>query len=381
LTSHVSIKPASPYPRIKVLHFITELSAGGAQTALVNLLVCLDRERFDLKVTCLYNGDGMAARRIAALGIPIVDLGMSGKFRLDAFWRLYRLLSRERPHILHTWMFHANLPGRLLGRAAGIHCIVSSERTMGQEGPLRRWLDLITASFTDRIICVSHEVARFAANVIGLPVGKLTVIPNGIDPARYASLPTQKLARLQYSLPEQAFIVGAIGRPRPVKGYPFLIEAFAEIAASHPNSCLMFVGDGPEKNRLMELAARFNLNRQVIFLPDQEDIPGLLPALDVLAIPSLYEGMPNVALEAMAAGLPVVASQVGGTCEVVVDGETGLLVPASDVKMLTAALLRLIDDPALRTRLGEAGRRRVCEHFSQESVCQKMEILYTDLLR
>ena len=252
---------------------------------------------------------------------------------------------------------------------------------MGQEGLLRRWLDRLTAPLADRVICVSQEVAQFASGVIGLPASKLIVIPNSIDPARFESLPTQTQARHHYNLPEQALIIGAIGRPRPVKGYSILLQSFGMIVSSNPIARLFFVGDGPDKKDLMDQAALSNLSEHVIFLSDQEDIPGLLPALDILAIPSLYEGMPNVALEAMAAGLPVVGTRVGGTPEVIIDGETGLLVPASDAWALAGALLRLIENPELRQRFGQAGRKRVCEHFSQQSLRVRTENLYNELLR
>ena len=149
----------SPAQSIPILHFITELSIGGAQMALLRLLERLDRQRFDIQVACLYNGDGVVAEQIKKMGIPVTDLGMSSKLRLDALGRFYGLLRCFRPAILHTWMFHANIPGRILGRAAGVPVIISSERTMGQEGALRRLSNRWTAGLADRIVCVSQNVA------------------------------------------------------------------------------------------------------------------------------------------------------------------------------------------------------------------------------
>ena len=113
--------------QISILHLITELSSGGAQTALVRLISGLDRERFDLSIACLYNGDGAPAHQIRSMGIQVIDLGMQeDKRRLDVFVRLYNLLRQEKPDILHTWLFHANIPGRVIGRLAGIPVILSS---------------------------------------------------------------------------------------------------------------------------------------------------------------------------------------------------------------------------------------------------------------
>ena len=107
-------------PRIRVLQYITELSIGGAQMTMLDLLSGIDRDRFDITVACLYNGDGVIAQRIRALGIPVVDLGMQKKWRLDALWRLFWLCRRRQPDILHTWMFHPNISGRIIGRLAGV---------------------------------------------------------------------------------------------------------------------------------------------------------------------------------------------------------------------------------------------------------------------
>jgi hypothetical protein len=116
---------------ITVLHLITELESGGAQSALLRLVAGQDRSRFTPVVLCLYNGDRLVARQIRSLGVEVIDLGMTRKWRLDAFWRLWRQLRRLRPTILHTWMFHANIPGRLLGRLAGVPPVESLDRAAG----------------------------------------------------------------------------------------------------------------------------------------------------------------------------------------------------------------------------------------------------------
>ena len=365
---------------IPILHFITELSTGGAQSALFRLLSQLDRTRFAPSVICLYNGDGAVAKQIRELGITVTDLGMTSKARLDAFGRFYRLLRQERPLILHSWMFHANIPGRVVGRLARVPIIISSERTMGQEGQVRRRLNRLTAPLADHVICVSERVAKFATHEIGIPAQKLVVVPNGIDLTDYSNLPSQAEARAAFNFPAEGIIVGAIGRPRPVKGYNFLLDAWVQVAQGYPNAHLLFVGDGPDQPLLQEQARRLGLREQVTFLGDQLNIPHLLPALDLLALPSLHEGMPNVALEAMAASLPVVATAVGGTPEVVVDGKTGILVPSRDPIALAEALSALINDPIKAKSMGQAGRQRIETHFSLTNTVQQTEALYETLL-
>lgn len=365
---------------IPLLHFITELSLGGAQMALWRLLCHLDRTRFSPEVVCLYNGDGAVAQRIRELGIPVTDLHMTNKIRWDRLGHFYTLLRQKRPLILHTWMFHANIPGRVLGRLAGVPIIISSERTMGQEGTVRRLLNRITAPWTSQIICVSQRVADFAIQQIGLPSRKVTVVANGIDLARFTNLPTSQEARRMFGLPAAGMIVGAIGRPRPVKGYDILLEAFAQVASLQENTQLLFVGEGPDRAALEQQTARLGLQERVLFLGDQHKIPHLLPALDLLALPSRHEGMPNVVLEAMAAKVAVVATAVGGTPEVVIDGETGLLVPPGNAGRLAAAIQMLLTDRQQREAMGLAGQERVDRYFNIERTVSRTQEIYESLL-
>ena len=367
--------------KVKVVHLITELSIGGAQQALYRLLANMERERFEIQALCLYNGDKAIARQIQALGIAVIDLKMARKWRVDSLWRLFLWLRRAQPEILHTWMFHANIPGRLVGKLAGVPIIVSSERTMGQEGKFRQRLNKLTSSLADRVTCVSQQVARYAENEIGIDPEKILVVPNGIDLTQFEKLPSQKQARALFDLPQTGPLVGAVGRPRPVKGYGYLLEAWSRLAAIYPDGRLIFVGDGPDRQVLQERASHLGIERQVIFLDDQLNIPQLLPALDILALPSLHEGMPNVVLEAMAASVPVVATAVGGTPEVVADGETGLLVSPRSAAALAGALTTLIDDPERMKLMGGAGRQRILQDFNLTQTVRLTESLYDEMLR
>ena len=367
--------------RIKIIEFITELSTGGAQVALTRLLAGLDRRRFELIICCLYNGDGAPARQIKSMGIRVIDLGMQeDKRRLDAFGRLYRLLRLEMPDILHTWLFHANIPGRVIGRLAGVPTILSSERTMEMEGLSRRWLNRVTAPFANQILCVSQRVADYAVQEIGIPSNKILIIPNGIDLAPYQNLPEQSEARQRFGLPVASQLVGTVSRARPVKNLELLLEAFAILTSSkesQPDGMhLAIVGDGPLLPNLLAQTRRLGISNQVFFLGEQEDIPTFLAGLDVFVLSSQFEGLPNAVLEAMAAGLPVAATAVGGVPELVVPGETGLLVPSNEPQALALALSHLLADEPQRKRLGQAGQERVAHYFSIKNTVGQTAQLY-----
>ncbi len=360
----------------KVLHLITELDTGGAQKALARLLAHLDQQRFDPSVVCLYNGDKTVAQEIRALDIPVTDLGMTTKWRWDTFWRLYRLLRREHPVILHTWMFHANLPGRLLGHLAGVPIVISSERTMGQESGWRYGLNRFTHPLADRITCVSQQVDDFVVQQVGIPRDKTVVIPNGIDLQDFDRLHTDQEARSRLNLPSEAPLIGTVTRLNPVKRLDVLLQAVASLCDVH----VVIVGKGPERARLETMVEQLCLVDRVHFVGHQQDVRPWLAILDVFVLPSDWEGMSNALLEAMAARLPVVATAIGGTPEVVVDGVTGLLVPPRDPGALAEAITRLLRDHDLRVRMGQAGRERVERRFSIEETVRLTEELYKTLL-
>jgi sugar transferase (PEP-CTERM/EpsH1 system associated) len=358
-----------------ILYLITELSTGGAQAALLRLLKGLDRRRYTPTVACLYNGDGAVAREIRALSIPVFDAQMRHKADLPALLRLYRHIRRSRPTILHTSLFHANLSGRVLGRLAGVPTVICSERTMAMEDAWRYRVNRWTIGLADRVIAVSANVRDFCVSHIGLPADKLVVIYNGVELPEEPTSSRQE-ARAELGLPGDGPVVGTVSRLNPVKGVDFLIQALAQM----DDVTLVIIGDGPERAALEVLAGDLGVAGRIHWAGHRRDVPHLLPALDVFVQPSLHEGLPNTVLEAMAAGLPVVATAVGGTPEVVVDGLTGVLVPPRDSSALAGAVAMLLSDQNLRHGMGQAGRERVAKHFAARRMIEQTERLYEQLL-
>ncbi len=363
-----------------VLHLITELDAGGAQTALLRLLEKGNRLAFLPLVACLYNGDKMVAQQIRALGISVIDLHMPAPWRVDALWRLYRLLRQQQPCFLHCWMFHADISGRVIGRLAGVPVIITSRRSQEIGGPNRERLKRLTGRLDDKIIAVSSQARQAEIERTGAPPAKVLTVYNGIECDRFVRPEATAVAiRQEFNIPLTAPVVGMIGRLHPVKGHTFLLSALARLRQTYADVHLLIVGDGALRPALISQVAEEGLATAVTFTGTRADMPDILAALDIVVLPSLWEGLPNVVLEAMAAAKPVVATAVGGTPEVVVDGITGLLVPPGDVAALAEALAALLADPARAKTMGAAGRQHVESHFTLAQTVKAIENVYQTL--
>jgi len=367
--------------QVSILYLITELNIGGAERALARTVTRLSKSRYRVSVACLY-GAGAVADGIRAAGIPVIDLGAQGKWDLSVAWRLYRLLRRERPTILHTWMFHANIPGRVLGRLARVPVIVTSRRNINIGGTLREFINRRTTWLDDKVIAVCELARQAEIEHARVPPDKVVTIYNGIDVERFSAVNPQIVAQVRptFDIPADVPLVGAVGRLHRQKGFGYLVAAMAQVREHIPDVRLLLIGDGELRGELEAQARAAGLSEAAVFAGMRLNIPEILATLDVFALPSLWEGMPNVVLEAMAAGLPVVATAVGGTPEVVVNGVTGFLVPPRDPDALAKAIIRLLCDPDLRRRMGKAGRERVERFFSVERMVRATEALYEELV-
>lgn len=368
-----------------VAYFITELNIGGAEKVLTHFLGTLDRSEYDPVVICLYGGNSSIADEIRLLNIPVYDLQMTSKWRLDVIWRLYRLLRNLKPVILHSSLFHANVLGRIVGRLAGVPIIISCRQNISIGGQWRELLNRYTVTLDDAVIAVC-ELARITEiEQTNISPDRVVTIYNAIDITHLAieQATARQQIRQEFQIAEDTFLMGTVCRFHPQKGLAHWVDAFALIQQRLEDPAkvhLILVGDGELRLQLEEKVRSLGLTESVTFTGFRTDIPQILAAFDLFVLPSLWEGLSVVVLEAMASGLPVVATSVGGTPELVIDGETGLLVPPNDSSALSTAILALVQDEFLRNEMGRRGVEQVRQKFSAQTAVQATTALYKRLL-
>ena len=365
--------------KIKILHVIATLDPAGAESQLTRLVLNLDPERFSSLVCCLTRG-GPLEERLSRGGIPVHVLHKRGKLDLVALFRLARIVRQFAPHLVHTWMFTSNAYGRTAALLARSPIRVATELSVDEWkwGPYRL-ADRLLLPFTDAVIVNAEAVRRLYTMRWRVPESKMVLIRNGIDLSIF--LPGDKrAARARFGLPQQALVIGGAGRLDPQKGFSILLEATSEVLGKHPEAVVAIAGEGPEHGPLREQIARLGLGDHARLLGHVQDMAGFMSAMDVFALPSLWEGLPHVVMEAMACERPVVAARVGGVEELVQDSATGIVVQPRSSKALAAALIRLLDESQVRLDMGRKGRAVAEREFDFKKMVRQTEELYLSLI-
>jgi glycosyltransferase involved in cell wall biosynthesis len=361
-------------PPLRILYLVTELDPGGAERQLVALATGLSRKRFDPAVASLAPL-GALAKPLREAGIPVFSLAARGTTDLRVLPRLTRLLAETEPDLLHTFLFHANVAGRICARLAGLSCPVAASVRVEDPRLLHRWGEKATARWADIFIANSASLGDFLVDRIHIPRARIAVIPNALLPLPAV---TPHAFRKALGLDRRIPLVVGVGRLHRQKGFDLLVEALGRWPERAPRPCVALVGTGPEESRLWRLAGRLGVAGSLHLTGAMDSAAGALSDADVVAIPSRWEGMPNVAMEAMALGQPVVAARVGALPELL--GGAGVLVPPGDPGALATAIARLLADPGRAQALGDAACERILD-YSPARMVDAHVALYGRLLQ
>jgi glycosyltransferase involved in cell wall biosynthesis len=376
--------------RLRVLYLHPALGIGGAEELRLLTMKHLDRTRYDARVCCL-GERGRIASEIEALGVPVDALGCSDRsFDVRTTWAVYRYLCAHRPDVLQTSLFRTNWHGRLAGVMARVPVLIAEEHSLHdpsvgfyryspRAAGLFRRVDRWLAMRSERVLACSRAVAESIAADERIPMDRFVVAHNAVDEDKLQPVEGREAARARLGYAAGDVVVGAVSSLTPVKGYPLLLDAFAEARRMMPSLRLLIVGDGPARTDIERRVAGAGLSDVVRLVGAQRALGDYLAAMDVFASAAVSEGFGINFVEAMGSGRPCVAFRLGGIPEVVVDGETGLLVTPGDIGAMASALVTLAGDPGRRVRMGDAGRARVERLFTASHYVDRLQRLYDDI--
>jgi glycosyltransferase involved in cell wall biosynthesis len=376
----------------RIAQVINSIGLGGVPQSVYQLVKHLPRDRYRTFVYVLRNYTDHAdvrsetIQRFEDLGVT-VRLPLRDEKKFNVVGEIAGWIQQDRPHILHTHSYKPNIYGRL----AGIMCHNPELSLVAHYHNYydNKWAeddsliyDQLLAKQTDAIVACSHSVAKHVCERVGIESQAISVISNGVDLQRFAAKIDSATARRELGIEPEVPVLGVVGRISAQKGLDDFIRAAALIHAQQPETQFIIAG-APESPKLLRalqgLTQELGLQDRLRFLGHVADMPQVYAALDLLVLPSRWEGFGLVLAEAMAAGKPVVATNVGGIPEVVADGETGLLVPPAAPGELAEAIIKLLTDPARAARMAEQGRRRA-ELFSWPYASEQLDVLYYNLL-
>lgn len=361
--------------RLRVLIITDEMEVGGTQRQIVTLARNVDRSRFELTVAYFLNRSFLVDD-LERAGVRVVCVPKKHTIDPAFLWKLRGLL-KQGFDVIHCVSFTGELWGTVAGKLAGrIPLITSVRSTYGWYSSLQWFLKRWVSRSSRCVVANSRSGADLAVAKMGIDRKTVRVVYNGIESPGGVSTDPEITRRELGVTPGTVFCL-FLGRLVPQKNVASLLRAFARLPTAGRNFVLLIAGEGPLFGELEALIHDLGLAGRTKLLGRREDAPRLVASCDLLVQPSLWEGLSNVILEAMAAGKPVVASDMGGR-ELVVNDVSGLLYPSGDIAALADCLATLIADDEMRRRMGEAGRRRVLEEFSMETMVRTMENIYAE---
>lgn len=349
----------------------------GATTYFTNVLPHLACSDVELTV-CFLRERHASARRLEAMGVKPLFLHRS-KWDPRALSDLVDIIRDRDIQIVHAAGMKGTLFGRIAAHICNCHAVVHLHDTR-HPGVILAALQRMVSCWTGMAVVVSEAVGKLAVNTLGIPQSRIATMHNPIDMKRYISNDSTRCrVRRELHISDEAHVIGMTSRLSAEKGHCAFLRCMPRILAKHPEAVLVIAGDGPMRRACEQVIDELGIGHCVRMLGNRSDIPDILAAVDVIALPSSREGLPYSALEAMAAGRPVVSFAVGGMVELVRDGKTGILVSPGDGHAMADAIVRVLTDHTLAEELAESARASI-RTFSVESHIRELRFHYRNIL-
>jgi len=362
-----------------VARIITWLPPGGIEQRLAALLPRLNQPPFRVTVVCLRER-GLLADSLEQAGVPVVVFPMKSRLEPAGLRALAQWMRDQQVDLVHSHMYRSNVPATIAARMAGVRAVLCQMHNINTwETWRQRWMDRLLMRWRTAMVAVSEEVKRDIVANLACDPERVHVLYNGIDLEKYSAAQRDPELAERLGVPKGSRVVVVLARLAQQKGHIRLLKALDLVRDELPPTHVLLVGEGKMRDAIQQEVIKRHLQEMVTFAGHRDDVPQVLALADLSVLASDREGFSNAIVESLAAGVPVVATDVGGNSEAIVNGESGLLVPHDDVHALARALKLLLTDDSLRERTSQAARRRA-QRFSLDQMLEETRRLYRRVL-
>lgn len=367
--------------KIRVLHVVLSMETGGLENGIVNLVNHSDKERFEVDILCLRHR-GELADRISNPNSKVIFDDKAGEGIWASIKKIVQTCKLGNYHIVHSHGFTTMLTSYIAKLISPYPMIINGEHgTLYHDSLKQRLIQKFLFMKMDLNLSVSQDLKETIISAFSIHKDNFHTIINGVDTDKFSNTgDLSSIFRQSLDIKDDDLIIGSVGRLVPVKNYPSLINAFSMLLKSHPDCHLVLAGDGVERELLKSHIDELGLQDKIHLLGRRDDIPSLMNQFDLFVLPSFSEGLSNTLLEAMSCGTPVIASDVGGNKEIILEGTTGYLYPSDDATSLANILKSLASNQALIKQLSDNARKHICHRFSIESMVRNYEDTYLNLI-
>lgn len=367
--------------KIRVLHCIETIASGGVEQIRLTMIRGLDKSKYEHKIICTWEG-GAIAGALKAEGVELIAIGgFKHPFQWSKHKSVLKVIQEFKPHIIHGAIFEGMSMASIGGKLGKVPVIILEETSH----PVNRskkaiYVQQLFAKVADKVIGIAPTVVKYLRDSVGLPAAKVQLINNGVNSPREVNLEEKNRIRLELGIYKEDIIIGSVGRfYNEVKRFTDILHGIKLL--NNPKVKLLLLGQGTDQGLIEAKAKDLGIENQLILAGFQLDTDPYFQIMDIFCIASAHEGFGLVAAEAMMHKLPVIATRVGGLADVVIDHETGFLIPPFSPSSIAEKINFLLENSTIKERMGIAGYKRAIRNYTSDRYCQEIDELYTILLQ